>query len=184
MEETKQVIDADGYIRLASCGERGVLGTLKPRNGATQELIESVRLRAPAEIAKFEVLSEEDLEQAKKSAFCQKISNSDDIDLTEAALIGLICDVYEQDYLLSGDKRFFTRFESVEPVVFDKLRPRLLSFEGLLMKIISHFGFAETKDKLIAGASCDKTLSLALGTEYGASDKNFVAAIKSYDPLS
>ncbi|CAK0750832.1 hypothetical protein CCP2SC5_1710003 [Azospirillaceae bacterium] len=85
-----------------------------------------------------------------------------------------------ENRLISGDKRFFRALKADCPELFKQLRPSLISFERCLIAVCESKGFAAVHERLRVAKGCDTTLRSALGTD----GKEFLQALKSYDPLS
>ena len=74
---------------------------------------------------------------------------------------------YENFYLLTGDKTSLRALQNAPKLdaVKQRLAGRILSFEAVLMGLLSKDNFAEHLPGIIAGASCDIALQASFGSD-------------------
>jgi hypothetical protein len=65
--------------------------------------------------------------------------------------------------LVTGDKRFLTSLRQNIPLEFGAAADRIVSFEACLLAVTTRYGFAYVLTRVREVASCDGSLSLAIG---------------------
>lgn len=105
------------------------------------------------------------------------------IDPGEAQLALIALNSSFDNRLVTGDKRFIKAMAEAFPEEFDKLRPRLITFEACLLKICKTIGFAAIRDRLIAARGIDGTLRNALGSQNQNSEEDFYEGLRSGNPI-
>jgi len=101
----------------------------------------------------------------------------------DALLASIFFTMRGERVLVTGDKRFLTSLRRHIPLEFAAAARGIVSFEACLVAVTEQYGFNHTMARVRDVADCDGSLSLAVGHAVQPNEGEFLATLRSYDPL-
>lgn len=181
-EETRNALGVTHPYRLASATASGSKTALRRMAiGNTLRAAATERLAILA--AQVPIVPEHWVAAATTTDLYNSMIATEDLDSGEAQIALVALDCEHPNRLITGDKRFLLALKKAFPGPFERLRPRIVTFEQCLLAVCEVYGYDLVRDRLIAAKGCDGSLANAVGSSGQASDAAFREAMLSFKPL-